>query len=78
VSNPTVLEMVKAALIGGGYDGLVASAGECACIVTDLAPCGEIQDSCIAGYLAPCPDDCRDHDFHIVVKKPIYVEKSKL
>jgi hypothetical protein len=52
-----------------GYDGLYFQAGECACKVDDLYPCGERQEDCRPGVLGPCPSDCGDHDWHIV-KRP--------
>ncbi len=37
-----------------GYDGLYQEDGECACLVTDLCPCGEGAGDCRAGMLANC------------------------
>jgi hypothetical protein len=48
-----VLHMVKSYLKYHEYDGLYRP-GECGCILNDLAPCGEIQRDCIAGYKQPC------------------------
>ncbi len=52
-----VLDMVRAQLIAGGYDGLYCP-GECACLVDDLAPCDEINSACEAGYREDCDEDC--------------------
>ena len=58
--------VVAAALVAGGYHGLCADGGECACTADDLAPCGEMGDTCIAGYVTPCSGDCGEqHDWHI-------------
>ena len=51
-------------LLKAGYDGLYF-AGECACKVDDLYPCGERQDECEPGYLQPCPSECGEHRWHI-------------
>ncbi len=60
-----VVDLVKQSLIARGYDGLYSEAGECACDTSDLAPCGEMQHDCIAGFKVPCPQDCGEHDWHI-------------
>ncbi len=55
---PDVIEIVKSWLRGHGYDGLY-NEGECACVVADLAPCGEIGHDCKAGYKTDgCTEDC--------------------
>ena len=46
----TVTEIVKKYLIENGYDGLVDEESECGCLVSDLAPCEEIQGICKAAY----------------------------
>jgi hypothetical protein len=43
-----VIEIVDGFLSIHGYDGLYS--GVCACAVGDLAPCGQIDGSCMAGY----------------------------
>ena len=43
-----VVDMVKSHLESNGYDGLYSD--ECGCELSDLAPCGEIQGDCRAGY----------------------------
>lgn len=68
LDSRTVLEIVRAFLVAGGYDGLY-SPGECGCLVDDLAPCISIQPDCIAGYRCACPADCGDHDWHIGPEK---------
>lgn len=61
---PTAREMVRQYLIDHGFDGLCSDDAECACEVGDLAPCGEMYDTCWAGYKRPC--DCGEGcDFHI-------------
>lgn len=66
----TVLDFLRRNLKTYGYDGLYNLAGECACLVSDLAPCSNLDaDHCHPGYRAPC--DCGEGcDFHIVEKKP--------
>jgi hypothetical protein len=64
------LKELKAWLIENGYDGLFC-AGECACSVDALAPCGETDFSeCEPGYKVPCPESCGCHDWHISRNKP--------
>lgn len=58
-----VWEMCEKYLRDNKYDGLFNDTLECACVVTDLAPCGDIQDDCAAGYIKPC--HCGEHDYHI-------------
>ena len=62
---PEVTDMVRDALIAKGFDGLWSDDGECACDVSDLAPCGDMRETCKAGYKIPgctCGEGC---DFHI-------------
>ncbi len=47
--NPEVSEMIHEYLVKNGYDGLFEP-GVCACLLEDLAPCGQIVDGCRAGY----------------------------
>lgn len=54
---PNVHEMVKKHLEENGYDGLY-SAGNCACKIDDLFPCGQTDKDCEAGYLQPCDGSC--------------------
>ena len=61
-----VVEMVNVFLKSNGYDGLYNENGECACLVDDLNPGCCLSYECEAGYKAPCPGCCGDHDFHIV------------
>ncbi len=46
--NVKVVDMVKMHLKANGFDGLYSD--ECGCELSDLAPCGEIQGDCRAGY----------------------------
>ena len=61
-------DIIEDYLKKNGFDGLYR-AGECACKVGDLFPCGgECVQDCEAGYLMPC--DCEDqHRFHIGPKR---------
>lgn len=55
----TVIEIVKAYLTDNGYDGLYSEYGECACEISDLAPCCDAISSCHPGYRYICKDiDC--------------------
>lgn len=68
ILTPTVADLVEEGLRAKGYDGLYCEG--CGCRVDDLFPCMEWNDDCRAGYSAPCPDTCGDHDWHIVPVKP--------
>jgi hypothetical protein len=84
-TTPDVIDMVERTLKADGFDGLFSEDGECACTVDDLAPCGEIQGSCSAGYSVACgansdggctvQDGCEGgadplFSFHILARKP--------
>lgn len=60
-----VKTIVRLHLVANGFDGLYSGDGDCACKTDDLAPCGEMQQDCAAGYEAPCPSTCGEHDYHI-------------
>lgn len=64
----TVLDMVRKALAEQGYDGLSNEDACCACVLSDLAPCGEMGQYCEAGYRRDgCHPECGEGcDFHIV------------
>lgn len=63
----TTKEMVSSFLTDNGYDGLVSDVGECACLLSDLMPCGEPEPDCEAGYRWPC--DCGEGcEFHIGIE----------
>lgn len=68
---PNVIDLVWAGLRARGYDGLFSD--ECGCSVDDLAPCGEIQFDCEAGYRHEgCSTGCGEGcDFHIKPDKPV-------
>ena len=67
-SLKTVEDIVRWFLKNMGYDGLYNEFGACACLVNDIAPCGEIQGTCQPGYLDDC--HCGEHDWHITpIKK---------
>ena len=63
----TVLEMIEHYLRENGYDGLY-NPGECACLVGDLAPCGEVGHDCMAGMRkSGCAPGCgQGCSFHVV------------
>jgi|Deesub1362A_J573_1020465.scaffolds.fasta_scaffold00107_58 hypothetical protein len=75
MSNPTVKEILKSWLKEHGYDGLFNEWGECGCELNDLAPCGEIDPECKAGYKAVCEGEerceaCELGVWHIQADKP--------
>lgn len=67
-----VRDIVRLQLVADGFDGLVASGGECACLLGDLAPCGDMKHDCIAGHSHVCgAPDCEwecdgEGDFHVI------------
>ena len=63
----TLADLVQAGLRARGYDGLFNDAAECACLVDDLAPCGQPGLECRAGVRAEC--DCGEHDFRVVERE---------
>ena len=65
--NKTVIEIIKKNLIEEGFDGLYNEDLECACLVDDIEPCGEIKGDCTAGYKHPGDDE---YDFYIKDHKP--------
>lgn len=69
MSGLTVLQIVKAHLVAGNFDGLYNADAECGCELFDLAPCGEIGGECRAGYKVPCTDHESEFDF-IITEKP--------
>jgi len=56
----TVFGIVAAWLRKNGYDGLYNKDAGCACLLSDLAPCGEMGMECRAGYKRDCRDDAED------------------
>jgi len=50
-----VEDIVKGRLRLERFDGLWNPEGECACSIDDLAPCGQINLDCKAGYKTDCP-----------------------
>ena len=64
----TVKEIVREWLGENGYDGLTS--GECGCEASDLFPCMDACQSCMAGHKEPCdPKSCPVDgacDWHIV------------
>lgn len=80
--TPNVREMVRRALIEGGYDGLRNPDG-CGCVIDDLSPADCLTEQCQAGYrLDPAGytaeemsdnfgvDDFGEYDFYIIEEKP--------
>ena len=61
-----VYDIVAKWLEDSEYDGLYSD-GECACKKDDLAPCGNMEPSCQAGYLQP---GNKDWEFFIGPEKP--------
>lgn len=60
-----VLAMVRDALAEGDFDGLANPRAGCACLLADLAPCGEVNgEDCVAGYRMRCPSG--EHEFDVV------------
>lgn len=74
--NPDVIEIVRQYLIEHDFDGLYSEI-ECVCTIDDLAPCGQIEGVCIAGYKVKCT--CKwlhgGHDFHIQESKRGRIKK---
>ncbi len=70
----TVIEIVESYLKSNGFNGLYyLESDRCACLLNDLAPCGEITADCQAGYKTPgCVLGCSigGCDFHVGPKKP--------
>lgn len=72
---PTVLDIIREHLTANGYDGLYNTDGECACELSDLAPCGGITGECRPGHKIPCDgeggSECMgDCYFHITELLP--------
>ena len=63
----TLKEIASAAIRAMGLDGLVSVRGNCACLISDLMPCGEPSPHCEAGHRTECDGSgCDgDCDFHI-------------
>ena len=62
-------EIVAEWLKENGYDGLVDEDMECACLVSELMPCGEPKPGCMAGYKKEV-DPSTGYDFCVVLDKP--------
>ncbi len=63
MKDKTVIEIIESWLDFFNYDGLYLP-DECACLKSDLGPCGDIQNECTAGYKQDAPEDC-PCDWHI-------------
>lgn len=55
-----VIEIVRQHLIENGFDGLYLADAECACLVSDLQPCGDDFSVCKAGYRRDDPQSPGD------------------
>lgn len=77
--TPNVREMVRKALIEGGFDGLFLP-DECGCSIDDLSPADCLTEQCQAGYrydvaamnaeeLAERQMSC-EFDYYIAEEKP--------
>jgi len=54
MSKDSVMYIVKQYLKDNGFDGLYNGDDECACVLDDLEPCGNMSSGCHAGYQFPC------------------------
>jgi hypothetical protein len=63
----TIHDIIKSYLAANNLDGLVSEDGCCACVINDLAPCGDPKMDCSGGVEVPCDGECDDPpcDFHI-------------
>ena len=50
-----VIEIVRAHLVAGGFDGLLQADAECGCELDDLQPCGGDFASCEPAFKGPGP-----------------------
>jgi hypothetical protein len=57
MTAPTAHSILRDYLTTHGYDGLYWP-GECACLVDDFAPCGDIPRECRPGWRVPCDGTC--------------------
>lgn len=58
----SVKEIVEKFIRENNFDGVYSDV--CGCLVDDLAPCGEMQETCRAGYKKKC--DCSENcDWHV-------------
>jgi hypothetical protein len=58
--------IVKIFIKQNGYDGLYNNDADCACKLSDIAPCGQLGHDCQTGYLQP---EDQDDDFRIGPEK---------
>lgn len=63
-----ILDLIIRELENTDYDGLYNEDGECGCILGDLAPCGEMPNSCIFGYKIEA-DSNSDFDWFVVAER---------
>ena len=69
--NEEMIEKVCEKLKAGGYTGLIAPAGECACEIDDLAPCGVREPD---DYINGCSPG---HKHSATVNKAIWLVSTK-
>mgnify|MGYP003637837780 CR=1 FL=1 len=62
-----VTDIVKSHLEKNGFDGLYRH-DSCACVLGDLAPCGNMMSDCEAGYKLENVE-CTEHSFHVGSEK---------
>jgi hypothetical protein len=55
-----VIEIVRAHLVAGGFDGLVQPDAECGCLLSDLQPCCDDFARCEPGYKRDDPENPGD------------------
>ena len=72
--TPNVLEILKLWLKEHGYDGLCNE--DCGCGNDDLAPCGEIGDSCQAAWNDKEKAKDQHCDYWMVCEKPTVEEDA--
>lgn len=67
-----LVELLERGLRAESFDGLYSDDGECACLVGNLAPCGEPSPRCAAGYVTKeCPEGLDpEAEFFIVPNRP--------
>lgn len=65
----TVNEIVEQYLKANNLDGLFNEDLDCACLLADLAPCGEMGMECRAGMRVACPSSCNEHDWYVAEKE---------
>jgi hypothetical protein len=65
MGDMTVIDLLRDALKRHGYDGLGNADAGCACLLDELAECGEICNDCEAGHSDPVLAVANGTDFWI-------------